>query len=121
MNGSTHHREPKAPARYRRFLTVCSLMTILLLAGCGSVPVQPFEAFSQSMLELSQGTDKALAELIPVSEARFKAELIESLDEASESDEALDDALDRLKTLRLSAESLRAAGNGPQRRCFLRG
>ena len=58
------------------------IILVLFTAGCGSVPVEPFQAFSQSLVELNQGTDKALADLVPVSEARFKRELAEELEEA---------------------------------------
>ncbi len=56
------------------------VIAALFVAGCGNVPVEPFQAFSQSLTELSEGSDKALADLVPLSERRFKRELLEELE-----------------------------------------
>jgi len=58
-------------------------IVVLLTAGCASVPVAPFQAFSQSLVELNQGSDKALADLVPLSENRFKRELAAELEEGA--------------------------------------
>lgn len=56
------------------------ILILLLTSGCSSIPTEPFKAFSNSLVELSIGTDKALAELIPLSEKNFKRDLIKELD-----------------------------------------
>lgn len=64
----------------RSIISSMFAIVVLLTAGCASVPVEPFQAFSQSLVELNQGSDKALADLMPLSENRFKRELIEELE-----------------------------------------
>lgn len=57
-------------------------MAILLsiISGCASTPSQPFQTFQESLNELRIGTDKALANLVPETEGRFKRQLIDELE-----------------------------------------
>ncbi len=73
--------------------------------ACSQVPHKPFDEFAGSTRVLGEGINKALAELAPRSELRFKADLLELLEDAdSRNPEAIDAALQQLESLRLSTD-----------------
>ena len=66
--------------RTSRF-NLCAILLSTLLVGCGSIPLEPFQAFSKSAVQLHQGTEKALADVGNVSGQQF---LIKAVKETGE-------------------------------------
>ena len=72
----------------RRLRGLCMLSCILLLfGGCATVPSvdengnSPFQSFSESVVELQQGTDEALADIATLSADRFMREVLKTTGE----------------------------------------
>ncbi len=72
----------------RALFQICVLA--LLTACAGEVPSEPFQKFSQSLVQLHQGTDLSLANIDEMSEERF---LREALKETGDGDTDLLDQL----------------------------
>jgi hypothetical protein len=71
----------KAKLSLKTTLHTFILMISISVVGCSSIPVEPFEKFSNSIKALEQGSNKALVEIIPMSEVRFKRDLISDIEE----------------------------------------
>ena len=75
-------RVGKINRRSRGLRTLAAM--VLLLGGCATVPSvdetgkTPFQSFSESVLELHQGTDQAIANIVTMSTERFMREVLES-------------------------------------------
>jgi hypothetical protein len=71
---------------------------LLVLSGCATVPSvdetgkTPFQSFSESVLELHQGTDQALANIVAMSTERFMREALKTTAEGE---------VDKLEELRI--------------------
>jgi hypothetical protein len=65
------NRKGEGKARATSF----GFFVLLTVAGCSSIPQAPFETFNESLISLNQGTERAIAGLLPLSEERFKREL----------------------------------------------
>ncbi len=51
------------------------VVVLSAIAGCTSIPAEPFNAFANAAVAMHQGSESALATLVPMSEARFLKEV----------------------------------------------